>query len=37
MVPFIEVRIMDENLQLVAVLTSSGYRKSEELDVDGLE
>ena len=36
-VPFIEVRIVDEDQQLIAILTSSGYRKSEELDLDGLE
>ena len=35
--PFIEVRIVDEEQLLVAVLTSTGYRKSEELDVDSLE
>lgn len=36
-VPFVEVRIVDEEQQLVAVLTSSGYRKNEILDVEGLE
>lgn len=36
-IPFIEVRIVDEDQQLIAILTSSGYRKNEELDVDGLE
>ncbi|HJC93452.1 MAG TPA: hotdog fold thioesterase [Candidatus Phocaeicola excrementigallinarum] len=36
-VPFIEVRIVDEDQQLIAILTSSGYRKNEELDLDGLE
>ena len=35
--PFIEVRIVDEEQLLDAVLTSTGYRKSEELDVDSLE
>ena len=30
-VPFIEVRITDEEGRLVAVLTSSGYRKKENL------
>lgn len=30
-VPFIEVRIIDEEGKLVAVLTSSGYRKKENL------
>lgn len=30
-VPYIEVRLTDEQQQLVAVLTSSGYRKKEEL------
>ena len=36
-VPFIEVRLVDEQQQLIAVLTSSGYRKSEELNIDELE
>lgn len=36
-VPFIEVHLVDEQQQLIAVLTSSGYRKSEELEVDELE
>lgn len=30
-VPFIEVKITDENGRLLAVLTSSGYRKRENL------
>lgn len=30
-VPFIEVKITDENGRLLAVLTSSGYRKKETL------
>ena len=34
---FIEVRLVDEQQQLIAVLTSSGYRKSEELNIDELE
>ena len=33
----IEVRLVDEQQQLIAVLTSSGYRKSEELNIDELE
>lgn len=36
-VPFVEVKITDEAGELVAVLTSSGYRKEAELPVDGLE
>lgn len=36
-VPFIEVRLTDEQGELVAILTSSGYRKQEEMDIDGLE
>lgn len=36
-VPFIEVRLTDEQGEPVAVLTSSGYRKNEELHFDGLE
>ncbi|MBM6781078.1 PaaI family thioesterase [Bacteroides mediterraneensis] len=36
-VPFVEVRLMDEQQQLIAVMTSSGYRKNEELNVEGLE
>ena len=32
-VPFIEVRLTDDDGNLVAVFTSSGYRKSEPLDV----
>lgn len=35
--PFIEVRITDEEQLLVALFSSSGYRKSEELAVDSLE
>ena len=35
-VPFIEVRIFDENHELVAVFTSTGYRKKEKIDTDGL-
>ena len=36
-VPFIEVRITDEEGQLVSTFTSSGYRKNEELNIVGLE
>ena len=36
-IPFIEVRITDEAGELIAIFTSSGYRKSAELPVDGLE
>lgn len=35
-VPFVEVRISDEEGELVAVFTSSGYRKKETIDMDGL-
>ena len=35
-VPFIEVRIVDENHELVAVFTSTGYRKKEKIETDGL-
>ena len=35
-VPFIEVRIFDEKTELVAVFTSSGYRKKETIGMDGL-
>ena len=30
-IPFIEVRVMNENGELVAVMTSSGYRKNVEI------
>ena len=36
-VPFIEVRIHDEEDALVAVFTSSGYRKKDSIDIDSLE
>ena len=35
-VPFIEVRIYDESHELVAVFTSSGYRKKETVAMEGL-
>lgn len=35
-VPFIEVRMVDESGELVAVFTSSGYRKQEKLEIDAL-
>lgn len=35
--PFVEVRITDESDMLIAVMTSSGYRKETELPVEGLE
>ena len=35
-VPFIEVRMVDESGELVAVFTSSGYRKQETFEIDGL-
>lgn len=35
-VPFIEVCLSDESGELIAVMTSSGYRKSDMLPVDGL-
>lgn len=34
--PFVEVRLTDESGELVAMFTSSGYRKSDELKLDGL-
>lgn len=36
-IPCIEVRITNEQGDLVALMTSSGYRKSCELPVEGLE
>ena len=36
-VPFIEVRMHDEAGELVAVFTSSGYRKKDIIGIDGLE
>ncbi len=36
-IPFAEVRITDEQGELVAIFTSSGYRKETELPVDALE
>ncbi len=35
-VPFIEVRVTDEQGELIALMTSSGYRKREDLQVDAL-
>lgn len=35
-VPFVEVRLTDESGELVAMFTSSGYWKSDELKLDGL-
>lgn len=35
-VPFIEVRLSDEKGELIAMMTSSGYRKNDALPVDGL-
>ncbi len=35
-IPFIEVRIMEESGALVAVMTSSGYRKDVDLPVNSL-
>lgn len=35
-VPYIEVRVLDANHELIALMTSSGYRKREDLQVDGL-
>lgn len=36
-IPFIEVRITDEAGELIAIFTSSGYRKETELPVEELE
>lgn len=36
-IPFVEVRITDEREELIAVFTSSGYRKESALPVDALE
>lgn len=35
-VPFVEVRIYDENNNILAMFTSSGYRKNTELNLTGL-
>lgn len=35
-VPFIEVKVQQENGELVAILTSSGYRKKDVLPYEGL-
>lgn len=35
--PMVEVRIKDEAGNLIATMTSSGYRKDTELPVEGLE
>lgn len=34
--PFVEVRVTDEEGNLIAVMTSSGYRKGTELPVEAL-
>lgn len=36
-IPFVEVKLTDESGALLAVLTSSGYRKESDLPVEGLE
>lgn len=36
-IPFAEVKITDEQGGLIAVMTSSGYRKDNDLPVDALE
>lgn len=35
--PFVEVRVTDEEGNLIAVMTSSGYRKGAELPVEELQ
>ena len=35
-VPFLEVRVTDGEQNLIALMTSSGYRKREDLEVDGI-
>lgn len=35
-VPFVEVRVLDSRQELVALMTSTGYRKRDDLQVDGL-
>ena len=35
-IPFIEVRLTDEHTNLVAVFTSTGYRKKDDLQIEGL-
>ena len=36
-IPFVEVKITDGQGELIAVFTSSGYRKESDLPVDALE
>lgn len=36
-IPYIEVRILTDKGDLVAILTSTGYRKKDELPIDSLE
>ena len=36
-IPFVEVKITDEQGELIAIFTSSGYRKESDLPVDTLE
>ena len=36
-IPFVEVQITDEQGELIAIFTSSGYRKESDLPVDTLE
>lgn len=36
-IPFVEVKITDEQGELIAIFTSSGYRKETDLPVDALE
>lgn len=36
-IPFVEVKITDERGELIAIFTSSGYRKETELPVEALE
>jgi len=36
-IPFVEVKITNEKGELIAIFTSSGYRKETELPVEDLE
>ena len=36
-IPFVEVKITDGQGELIAIFTSSGYRKESDLPVDALE
>lgn len=36
-IPYIEVRVLTEEGDLVAIVTNTGYRKKDELPIDGLE